>query len=91
VDVDYPRTYWALFVACGVLLVVGEVPSLLAGRIGLGTAISLLVGGFVAISGAYALGTGEERGAPDSLDLRFGILLLAFVFILFQTATLLFA
>lgn len=85
-DIDYPRTYWLLFVACGVLLVVGEVPSLFAGRVGLGTAISLLIGGFVAISGSYALRAGEERRAPDSLDLRFGILLLAFVFIVLQTA-----
>ena len=84
-DIDYPRLYWVLFVSCGVLLVVGEIPALLAGRIGFGTALSLLVGGFVAVSGAYALGTGEERGAPESVDLRFGILILAFVFIAFQT------
>jgi len=83
--VDYQRAYWLIFTACGLLLVVGEVPTLLAGRVSVGPGLSLLLGGVVAVGGAYALGRGEERGAPDSLNLRFGMVVVAFLLLLLDT------
>jgi hypothetical protein len=83
--VNYQRAYWLLFTGCGVLLALGEVPALLAGRVSLAGALSLLVGGIVAVGGAYALGSGEERGAPESFDLRFGMVLVAFLLLVGTT------
>jgi hypothetical protein len=83
--VDYQRAYWLLFVGCGVLLALGELPALLAGRVSLGSGLSILVGGVVAVGGAYALGSGETRGAPESLDLRFGMVLVAFLLLVGTT------
>jgi hypothetical protein len=83
---EYERLYWLLFVGCGLLLAVGEVPLLLMGQFTLGSTLSVLFGGVIAIGGVYALNSDESRGAPSSLNLRFAMV--AFAFLLLAGTTL---
>jgi hypothetical protein len=87
-EYDYNRLYWLLFTASGVLLGLSELPGVAAGR---DFAFVGLVAGLVLVAlGARGLRSPETAGGPEELDLRFGVVAVAFVLLLLSAVVSLF-